>query len=67
MDNDPKHTTKLVTKWIRGNNVNLKPKENLWAGLKTGMWTAYKPDSSVCKGLVQLQSEFQVINDLFLE
>ena len=44
MDNDPKHTSKVVTKWLKDNKVKvlewpsqshvLNPKENLWAQLK---------------------------------
>ena len=31
MDNDPKHTSKVVAKWLKDNKV--KPIENLWAEL----------------------------------
>lgn len=44
MDNDPKHTAKLATKWLKDNKVNvlewplqsldLNPIEMLWANLK---------------------------------
>uniref|UniRef100_A0AAZ3NVJ3 Tc1-like transposase DDE domain-containing protein n=1 Tax=Oncorhynchus tshawytscha TaxID=74940 RepID=A0AAZ3NVJ3_ONCTS len=44
MDNDPKHTSKVMAKWLKHNKVkvlewpsqnpNLKPIENLWAELK---------------------------------
>uniref|UniRef100_A0AAZ3SB49 Tc1-like transposase DDE domain-containing protein n=1 Tax=Oncorhynchus tshawytscha TaxID=74940 RepID=A0AAZ3SB49_ONCTS len=44
MDNNPKHTSKVVAKWLKDNKVNvlertsqspdLNPVENLWAELK---------------------------------
>ena len=47
MDSDPKHTSKIVAKWLKDNNINvlewtsqipdLNPIENGWAELKKGV------------------------------
>jgi hypothetical protein len=52
MDNDPKHTCKVMEKWLKDNKVkvlewpsqsgDLNPLENVWAELNK---EAYKPDS----------------------
>ena len=54
MDNDPKHTSKVVAKWLKDNNVkvlewpSLSPDFNLFEGRPENACAskeAYKPDS----------------------
>ena len=57
MANDPKHTSKVVPKWLKDNKVKvlewpsqspvLNPKENVWEELKKRVQARrpYKPDS----------------------
>ena len=57
MDNDPKYTSKVVSEWLKDNNVkvlewpsqssDLNPIENLWAELEKVCVSkeVYKPDS----------------------
>ena len=57
MDNDPKHTSKVVAKWLKDNKVkvlewpsqcpDLNPLENVWAELIKRVWARrpYKPNS----------------------
>ena len=58
MDNDPKHISKVLAKWLKDNQVkvlewpsqnrDLNHIEHLWAELKKHVWAskeAYKPDS----------------------
>ena len=68
MDNDPKHTSKVVAKWLKDNKFKVldwpphipdhNPIENVWAELKKRVRARrpYKPDSvtpSLSGGMVQ--------------
>ena len=65
MDNDPKHTSKVVAKWLKDNEVkvlelpsqipDLNPIENVWAELKKHVRARrpYKPDSALSGGMDQ--------------
>ena len=57
MDNDPKHTSRIVAKWLKDNKVeilewslqspDLNPIENLWAELKKRV-RAWRPTNLEC-------------------